>query len=206
MYFVAKDFLAYNIIITVGTGHHVREEVSIGDGSIKIEVDFQIDKILFEGIVSDEVSKKASKFIDGGSMNAIYNDTLYHKVNEINKEEASELLQILSRKEEDELSLLEEIREISSSSNTLEFTEKLNNSIRKVEEMFKEHERSRYYDELLKQTNIYKNKQFKIAEKTGEKQLIYAEHGLPSEEHGMWYKEEYILPDGTTEKKEGWEY
>lgn len=206
MYFVAKDFLAYNIIITVGTGHHVREEVSIGDGSIKIEVDFQIDKILFEGIVSDEVSKKASKFIDGGSMNAIYNDTLYHKVNEINKEEASELLQILSRKEEDELSLLEEIREISSLYNAVEFTKKMNCLIRKVEELPKENERSRCYDELLRRYNTYKNKKFEIAEKTGEKQLIYAEYGLPSEEHGMWSKEEYILPDGTTEKKEGWEY
>ena len=205
MYFVSKEFLAYNSRITVGTGHHVREEISIGDGSIKIEVDLHIDKILFEGIVSDEVSKKASKFIDGGSMTAIYNDTLYYKVNEINKEEASELLQMLSRKE-DELNLLEEIKEISSSYDAVEFTKKLNYLIGKVAEISKEHERSRCYDELLKRYNTYKNKKLKIAEKTGEKQLIYAEYGLPSEEHGMLSKEEYILPDGTTEKKEGWEY
>ena len=176
-----------------------------------VESGFTIKKCLLDG---EEINKKLVHIINSILNKEIYiigrgadyevgNDgkQKYYHLFKIKKEECTKIIETVS-KYKDKDTIIEEIHDLARISDAVIFTKKVEYLLGKIELAKNNIFDDRYDKELVRQSKIFKSKMRSKAMETREKQLIWSESKL-STKHGTWVKQEWILPDGTTEIFEG---
>lgn len=99
-----------------------------------------------------------------------------------------------------------EIADISKASDINEYMKKFNHVLKRIEMETDMGYKTKCYNEMYKQVELWKQKQINKAKETGEKQLIWFECGLPTEKKGSYVRKEYVDANGETTKSEGYQY
>lgn len=205
-YYVTHDFRSYALYITVFKGHDEINEFPFSDGFKIITTAFFDEKL---------IDKKVNTLPDDydwvlyGKLKGFDGNRRYGECIEIDKTIAEELIRLLSSISiafDDEV-WDQKVQKLSESKDAHEFMEQYISCIQMINiNVIEPPKVSKMCDKLLKGIKKFHDGMYNQAIQTNCKQLIYYEYSLPTEDKGMFIKEEYIKPNGETEKISGWEY
>lgn len=203
MYCIAYEIREnYTNYITIFEGDMIAGKAALGNGKFSIDYSFRIKREILD-VKIKQLNDSIKKYLNEEGFIGYDGHKVHHGLNEISELDVKEIMDIISNHEDND-ELKETIEKVSVSKDIHEYMFYFNHSLKMIETFTGG--KDKYYKMLEKEILVYKNKQITLAKQDGEKKLIYFEMSLPTEDKGSYVKKEYVLPDGTTEKFEGWEY
>lgn len=195
----------YSQWIRIFKGNFVNSKIKIA--SFIINTEFTINGTVISKEVDSNTLNKI-KEVTRFTGNIIAQDgySVYYNLKEISREIVAKVTSLLAYYESEDY-YMNSIALIGNAGNAVLFTSTLHKVLSDIESMaISVSEKEKLFEQVSKQTKIFKEKQLLMAKKDNEPKLIYFESSLPSESKGCYVKAEYITPNGTTFKHEGWEY
>lgn len=212
--YVNHEFRFYEYWITIFEGYDKDEYVSLGNSKHGMNSSVRYLKT----VISKKVRGKylfLPNVIDMKDTKIAYDGYRIHcDVKEITKEEAD----IITKKiEEANVDIIKEwwnkqLEEITKYQDVYDYMEKYNECIKELEAKSRsdgihgDFGMKKMIDSLSEACDKFKENMHKIAIEKNEKQCIYLINGDIDETKGIHIIREYVLPNGETEKVNGWEY
>lgn len=208
LYLVREYREEYSLWITMFYGQEQKEVVYVGNGSIKIDCDIHLDKIIIDKKINGNIDFGDIINIDMTKLKAYDGKRVYSDVIEITKEQSDVIIKRLEKNDIDYSKEYwnEKMKEIENCYDVDEFMKNYYSCMNSINSTFDIALKTYMCETLSKSIEAFHDNMHKIAIKENKKQCIYRVNGSIDEQKGMRIIREYILPNGKTEKVNGWEY
>ena len=212
--YINHEFRYYEYWVTIFEGYDKDEYVPLGNRTWGVNSSVRYLK----EVISKKVNGKGfylPNLIDMKNPKIAYDGyRVYYDVKEITKEEADMITKKLEEATFDTTKEWwnEQLEKIAKCMDVYDYMKTYNECIIKLEEksnageIYGEFGMIKMGDSLMEACDKFKENMHKIAIEKNEKQCIYFINGDISETKGMRIIREYVLPNGETEKVNGWDY